>query len=153
MNRHTLLGLGGWLAAATLTTVASTWAVSLIGVHITGQDVRPMTLSEVERTLVSATGSPALAQPARPASPWPGAATREFSYGEGSVVTACDADRAVLLSWSPAQGYGVGRVERGPAPAVSVQFASGGDRTTVRVTCLAGAPAATTRSTSSSTSE
>jgi hypothetical protein len=149
VNGHTLLGLGGWLAAATLTTVASTWAVSLIGVHITGQAVQPMTLGEVERTLVSATGSPALAEPAGPASPRPGAATREFSYGEGSVVTACDAGQAVLLSWSPAQGYGVGRVERGPSPAVSVQFASGGDRTTIRVTCLAGAPAVTTHSTTS----
>ncbi|MDP9861825.1 MULTISPECIES: hypothetical protein [Streptosporangium] len=144
MNRQALLGLGGWLAAAALTTVASTWAVSLIGVHITGQVVQPMTFSEVERALVSATGNPVLAAPAPPGRAM---ATREFSYGQGAVVTACDAGRAVLLSWSPAQGYGVDRVERGPAPAVSVEFTSGGESTTIRVTCPAGAPAATTWST------
>ncbi|WP_433255541.1 hypothetical protein ACQPYK_14990 [Streptosporangium sp. CA-135522] len=147
MNRHTLLGLGGWLAAAALTTVASTWAVSLIGVHLTGQVVHPMTLSEVERTLAGAAGSPTFVLPAAPAAPAPQATAREFSYGQGSVVTACETNQAILLSWSPAQGYGVDRVERGPSPVVSVEFTAPGERTTIRVTCPAGAPAVTTHST------
>lgn len=142
MNRRTLLGLGSWLTTAALTTVAGTWAVSLIGADLTGQEVRVMTSGEVERVLAGATGSPVV-QP--PASPGPGTAVRGFSYPEGSLVAACEADRAVLLSWSPAQGYGVDEVERGPAPIASVEFESDDRRSVVEVTCPYGTPSATIR--------
>lgn len=142
MNRRALLGLGSWLTAAALTVVAGTWAVSLIGADLTGQEVRVMTSGEVERVLAGASGGP-VAQP--PASPPPGAAVRSFSYPEGSLMAACKAGRASLFSWSPAQGYGVDEVEGGPAPIASIEFESDDHRIVVEVTCPYGTPSATIR--------
>lgn len=142
VNRHTLLGLGGWLAVAALTTVASTWAVSLIGADLTGREARPVAPAEVERALAATTAAPA-AQP--PASISPGAATRSFFYAEGSLVAACERGKAVLQSWVPAQGYSTDGVERGPAPTASVEFESDDRGIVVDVVCTRGTPEATVR--------
>ncbi|GGK82102.1 hypothetical protein Ppa06_47800 [Planomonospora parontospora subsp. parontospora] len=143
LSRRALLAVGGWLAAAAATTVAGLWALSLAGDDLAGQAVRSMTLEEVERALATASAAPAV-PPA--AATGPSAATGGFSYAEGSVTAACDAGRALLLSWTPAPGHGVDEVERGPAPAVSVVFESDDRTTTVTVTCPSGAPAAEVRS-------
>ncbi|MGV9779021.1 hypothetical protein [Streptosporangium sp. NPDC003464] len=143
MRRRALLGLGGWLTAAVLTTATGTWAVSLIGTDITGQVVRSMTLEEVERALITTSAGPAVAPPA---SAGPYAETGNFSYAEGSVTGACDAGQALLLSWSPAPGYGVDEVERGPAAAVSVVFESDDRKTAISLTCPSGKPSTTVRS-------
>ncbi|WP_326824860.1 hypothetical protein [Streptosporangium sp. NBC_01756] len=143
VNRRALLGVGGWLAAAVLTTLGATWAVSLIGTDITGQAVRSMTLEEVERSLATASAVPTVAPPARSG---PYGETGNFSYAAGSVTAACDTGRALLLSWTPAPGYGVDEVERGPAPTASVVFESDDRKTTIKLTCPSGAPVATVRS-------
>ncbi|MET9067970.1 hypothetical protein [Streptosporangium sandarakinum] len=143
MGRHALLGVGGWLAAAVLTTIAVVWAVSLIGTDITGPAARPMTLGEVERALATASAVPSVGPPA---SAGPGSQALGFSYAEGSVTAACDAGRALLLSWTPAPGYGVDDVERGPARTASVVFESDDRKTTVSLTCRSGTPVATVRS-------
>ncbi|ACZ88205.1 hypothetical protein [Streptosporangium roseum] len=143
MRRRALLGLGGWIAAAVLTTATGTWAVSLIGTDITGQAVRSMTLDEVERALTTTPAGPAIAPPA---SAGPSAETGNFSYAEGSVTAACDSGQVLLLSWSPAPGYGVDEVERGPASTASVVFESDDRKAAISLTCTSGKPAATVRS-------
>ncbi|GII01488.1 hypothetical protein [Planobispora takensis] len=141
-GRRALLAAGGWLATAALTTLTGIWAVSLIGTDITGQAVRSMTLREVEQALTSPSPPPAVAFPS-PSGPY--AATGNFAYAEGSVAAACDAGRALLLSWTPAQGYGVEEVERGPAATVSVVFESDDRSAAVQVTCPSGTPVAEVR--------
>ncbi|WP_230884500.1 hypothetical protein [Planomonospora sp. ID82291] len=138
-----LPAVGGWLAASAAATAAGLWALSLAGAGLTGQAVRSMTLQEVEQALATASAAPAV-PPAAADGPY--AATGGFSYAEGSVTAACDAGRALLLSWTPAPGHGVEEVERGPAPAASVVFESDDRTTTVTVTCPSGAPAAEARS-------
>ncbi|GHE26875.1 hypothetical protein GCM10017673_31210 [Streptosporangium violaceochromogenes] len=142
VNRHTLFGLGGWLSVAALTTVASTWAVSLIGADLAGRETRPVAQAEVERALAATPAAPA-AQP--PASLGPGAATRSFFYAEGSLTAACEQEKAVLQRWIPAQGYSTDGVERGPAPTVSVEFESDDRGVVVEVVCTRGTPEATVR--------
>jgi serine/threonine-protein kinase len=63
---------------------------------------------------------------------------------EGTVVATCQAGGAYLISWSPQQGYEVGDVFRGPAATASVQFESHTSEVTMKVSCSAGVPSATT---------
>ena len=66
----------------------------------------------------------------------------------GDVVASCQAGGAYLDSWSPAQGFVVGGVRRGPAQTAKVTFdpaaGSGASGVTMLVSCSAGIPSATT---------
>jgi hypothetical protein len=61
----------------------------------------------------------------------------------GSVVTQCRPGGAYLLSWSPAPGYEVSTVSRGPALIARVIFNSAANSVTMMVSCSTGAPTAT----------
>lgn len=74
----------------------------------------------------------------------PGPAGTVLVSPAGTVVATCQAAGAYLISWSPQQGYEVGDVFRGPAAAASVQFESRAGEVTMRVSCSAGVPSATT---------
>jgi hypothetical protein len=69
---------------------------------------------------------------------------------DGDVVASCQAGYAYLDSWSPAQGFIVGDVYRGPAQVARVTFdpaaGSNGSAVTMLVSCSAGIPSATTSS-------
>ncbi|GII77299.1 hypothetical protein Sru01_22810 [Sphaerisporangium rufum] len=133
MKRRSLLAALGFAAVAALTTLTSTWAISLLGAGLSENVVAPMSRAEVARALAAATGTPA------PAPPAGGTAPRAFHAPGGSVTASCAGDRAVLRSWSPALGYGAEDVSAGPAPAASVEFESETETITVRVTCPGGA--------------
>ncbi|TVZ00567.1 hypothetical protein EAS64_34840 [Trebonia kvetii] len=66
----------------------------------------------------------------------------------GDVVASCQTGGAYLDSWSPAQGFVVGDVYRGPAQTAKVTFdpaaGSGASGVTMLVSCSAGIPSATT---------
>jgi serine/threonine-protein kinase len=63
----------------------------------------------------------------------------------GEVVASCLAAGAYLDSWSPASGWEVGDVRRGPAATARVSFESGPTtELTMVVSCSAGVPTATT---------
>jgi len=76
-----------------------------------------------------------------------GSGTVLTSHG-GDVVASCQAGGAYLDSWSPAQGFVVGDVRRGPASTAKVTFGpaagSGVSGVTMLVSCSAGIPSATT---------
>jgi hypothetical protein len=44
------------------------------------------------------------------------------------------------VSWSPAQGYGVDEVQRGPGQEAEISFGSDSRSVTVQVRCAAGGP-------------
>lgn len=85
--------------------------------------------------------APPAGSPARPG-PSAGAVQRTLSSAGGTVVARCTGSSAYLVSWSPAQGYRVVHVERGPAVGVEVVFrdAAGRTRVEAEVRCLAGTP-------------
>jgi hypothetical protein len=64
----------------------------------------------------------------------------------GTVFATCESVGAYLLSWSPAQGYGVARVVRGPAAMASVVFDAGTGTVTMNVSCPSGTPTSSTSS-------
>jgi hypothetical protein len=82
----------------------------------------------------------------------PTAMSTLLSSQGGTVVASCHPGGAYLLSWSPAAGYEVDAVARGPAPAARVVFNSSGNSVTMMVSCSAGVPA-TSNTTSSSGSD
>ena len=99
---------------------------------------------------------PAPSTPTYPASAWPtsmptpviptqsrSASTALTSRG-GTVVAECQSAGVYLVSWSPAQGYEVNTVIRGPAATAQVTFESIANSVTMAVTCPAGVPTAST---------
>lgn len=61
----------------------------------------------------------------------------------GSVLAECQGANAYLLAWSPAQGFGVDDVRRGPALTASVTFTNGPvTEVQIRVSCKGGVPVA-----------
>src|SRR5215472_15234524 len=62
----------------------------------------------------------------------------------GTVVATCESAGAHLIAWSPAQGYEVGHVVRGPAPVASVSFESNTTEVDMKITCQGGMPVAST---------
>lgn len=81
-----------------------------------------------------------------PTSASAGGGTVLTSHG-GDVVASCQAGGAYLESWSPAQGFVVGDVHRGPAQTARVTFdpaaGSTGAAVIMLVSCSAGIPSAT----------
>ncbi|WP_067176808.1 hypothetical protein [Microtetraspora niveoalba] len=155
MNRRSLIGILGWLIAAAVATVTSTWAISLLGEGLTQRVVSPMSQADVDRALATATAT-ATASPTPTATgpaPTPGPSatvtggggTRAFTIPGGSFVASCEGKTASLLSWSPGQGYAVDDVERGPDHEVSLEFESEADKVTVKVSCSGGQPVPSTK--------
>jgi hypothetical protein len=90
-----------------------------------------------------ASGSrPAASPSAQPTAAGP-ASTVLTSQG-GTVVADCRPSGAYLVSWSPVPGYEAGTVLRGPAVTARVTFNSAANSVTMRVSCSAGVPTATT---------
>ncbi len=95
------------------------------------------------RTPAGAAGTSKAPRSSPDPSPSSAAPTEQAFTTAGGVVDAqCSAAGAYLMSWSPATGYRIVTVNRGPAPQTSVVF-GGAQTITVTVTCSAGAPQAT----------
>lgn len=82
---------------------------------------------------------PPSGSPAAAGSP-AGGVQRLLSSPGGTVVARCSGAGAYLVSWSPAQGYQVARVERGPAPTAEVTFRDATGRIEMEVHCADGRP-------------
>jgi hypothetical protein len=86
----------------------------------------------------SASRTPAASASADPsASPGP---PRQFSIAAGVLTARCTGSQAYLVSWSPAPGYRVDEVRRGPASVAVVSFMSGTQRLVFGVRCVSGVP-------------
>jgi hypothetical protein len=69
-----------------------------------------------------------------------------LSSQAGTVVATCEPAGAYLISWSPAQGYEVDRVNRGSAAVASVIFETTSREVTMNISCSSGTPVSTTTS-------
>jgi hypothetical protein len=168
-----LIAVAAWLLGAGTATGGCLIAVSLLGdgFGVTGNSSQQLTAAAVSRALAAAkrqqpppptpSAAPSRTARARPArtrshlAPPPPAPTRTatqsadgagtlLTSSAGTVVASCGSAGAYLLSWSPAQGYEVGQVVRGPAPVASVVFAAGTglvmtSMVTMDVSCPTGA--------------
>ena len=141
---RSLLAIGGWGLAAAAATAVGLLATGTIGTAITGTTATPLSEQQVARALTRATPA-ASTQPAPTARATPaGGVTRVLDTPGGTVIARCRAGQAILLSWSPAQGYDSEHLRPGPARAASLTFDGPDTATRVRVTCPAGIPTAHT---------
>ena len=167
-----LAGVGAWLLGAAAATGGSLLAVSALGQGLAPAPSQQRTAIAVSRALASeaaeATG-PASPQPSASASatplvprakkaspkpsvppsvpppaPAPQPATTVLTSIGGAVVAGCQNAGAYLVSWSPAQGYEVDHVVRGPAATAQVAFAGLRKLVTMNISCPGGRPAAST---------
>lgn len=164
MYRRWLFATLAWLSAAVATTVVGVAAINSLSAGLLGADQQPLTSEDLQRQL-SATPSP---QPAAdesadpgglspapttrsvrppatsPASPAPQPTARVLTSRGGTVLASCTGDVVTLRSWSPAQGFRVDDVHRGPGPVASIEFVRYADhrRDEVHVTvvCTDGHP-------------
>jgi hypothetical protein len=157
-----LIAVAAWLLGAATATGGCLLAVSLLGdgFGVSGSSSQQLTVAAVNKALADAKRHPpapaavrprgARTRPGRrrkpaatpspvPAQPAAGSGTL-FTSPAGTVVASCEPAGAYLLSWIPAQGYGVDRVARGPAPLASVAFEAGPREVTMRVSCTGGTP-------------
>ncbi|HEX6872023.1 MAG TPA: hypothetical protein VF163_13065, partial [Micromonosporaceae bacterium] len=92
-------------------------------------------------------GTPS-ASPTPTASPVDSTGWVTFTSDGGSVVAQCQDQLAYLVSWQPAPGFAVDRVERGPAIHAKVSFGDGLVLVTITVRCASGLPKASIRTSS-----
>ena len=163
-----LVGVGAWLLGASAATGGSLLAVSVLGQGLAPAPSQQLTVAAVNRALASEvvepTQSPALQPPVSssatplkphakksstapsvpPPAPSPQPTPTVLTSVGGTVVAGCQAAGAYLFSWSPAQGYEVTKVIRGPAATTKVTFASSRKLVTMAITCPSGEPSTST---------
>lgn len=142
--------------------------IGLLGEPLTGSALRPLSSAEINEALAGTTPqavagptadpAPTPAPPASPApdpsSPVPSASPSSSASAApvtgksgvidtagGSVIARCEDGLVTLRAWSPAQGFHVEKVERGPADRARVEFESDETKAKVEVRCSAdGSP-------------
>jgi hypothetical protein len=155
-----LLAVAGWIAAASAAIGIGLAGVQTIGNRITdetGNDV--LTADQAARELAAAGPAPS-GSPSVPSVPPPGppsvsssalpdgaANVRVFGGTGGTVRAGCLPGGAVLVTWTPAQGYSVKEYRQGPGEYAEVRFdrnggnsGKGNGESRVRIRCDAGSP-------------
>ncbi|MCR3726677.1 hypothetical protein FHS35_003529 [Streptomyces umbrinus] len=171
MPSRTFLALAGWTAAAVAATLTGLAAVEIIGDGITGStDGKAISAKQVEQQLDAAKGSlspepgqsqgqgegqstgqgtatptatPDTGTPTPTTSPTATATAvrKTFSTPGGTAIAVCEGATVRLLSWAPAQGYGVDSADPGPDDEhVEVKFEGSAGKVELRVRCVNGRP-------------
>ncbi|MET7965518.1 septum formation initiator [Micromonospora sp. NPDC005305] len=154
MGRRPILAAAGWLATTAAATLVGLAAVQLVGSGITGTPGGVRDPREVARALASpapvattpGTGPTAGATPTAGAASRPPATSgtaRTFRTAGGTALAECVPGGVRLVSWSPAQGYRVKDVDRGPDDRVEVRFVGPEGEHELRLRCRGSEPVAT----------
>ncbi|MGW0070677.1 hypothetical protein ACWDUI_24825 [Streptosporangium sandarakinum] len=88
-------------------------------------------------TAVSTAVSVTPATPAPTAAGSPPGHSRLIATAGGNVIARCDGGLVTLRSWSPAQGFHVDKVDRGPDRRARVEFESESGEVKVEIRCSA----------------
>ena len=151
MRSRFLVGASGWLLGAAAATCGSMLAVNHLAHGLLGPGSQQLSPADVRDDLASSQAGPSspppsarpamrAARPARTAAPAAsGAGTLLFSKA-GSAMAVCAAGRAYLQYWSPAPGYQVDDVVRGPAVRVRLELEGAGPSLVITISCANGQP-------------
>lgn len=161
MPSRLLIGAAGWLLGAVTATAGSLYAVDQLGQGLVDGHTKRVSVAMVNNELAQENSERPIPAAARSQSPSPRpsvSASRSVraagtvpgkpphqhsSAGLGLVMSTtggtaeaeCQPGGAYLVYVSPAQGYDVHHLQRGPAPAASVTFANSTGGVALRVTC------------------
>lgn len=150
MRRRSILAVAGWLATAVVATLIGLAAIRLVGESITGTPGGVLSQREVEQALAEEPASPPVSPGPTTGAPGPSGATpsapaagrRVFTTAGGTAVAECVPGGVRLVSWSPAQGYRAGDVDRGPDDDVEVKFEGPSGEYELKVRCVGREPVA-----------
>jgi hypothetical protein len=146
--RRLSASIAAWVVGAVASIAVGTLALSLIdsGPAINADTPQPQ-MEPQAGTVVSndPTPSPSGSQtpsagPHHSSTAAPKVVQRQFTTAGGTVIAKCTGPTVYLLSWSPAQSYRVGNVERGPAAEVEVSFISATRVVEIHIQCVSGIP-------------
>jgi hypothetical protein len=150
--RHTLASLAAWTAGAVVAVSVGVLALSAIGdgwASGAPQPLLPAGAGAGNGTGTGQLGASPSGSPASAAAPRtktktraPVPQSRTVAGSGGTVDAQCAGSAAYLVSWSPAQGYEVGDVHRGPGRVAWVKFSRPGRESTLVVRCVDGIPQA-----------
>jgi hypothetical protein len=148
-----LASVAAWVLGAVTAVGVGLIALTMIGGGLSHDPVQPLSADDLVGS-GGVTSAPTTAPTSAPttsssASTRPAPAPNSVSTGSpklltsrgGTVVARCHSDNnSYLVFWSPAQGYRVGEVMRGPAPVTRVEFHGYDREVTITVTCQASTP-------------
>lgn len=154
MRKRFPLVVAGWLVTGLLATGVGVAVIDRLSEPLTTTGLRPLSAAEVDRALVLASSLPgtpsnvpsAVPDAGRTSRSEPTATTtpgrsRVITTVGGTVIARCEGGLVTLRSWSPAQGFQVDDVERGPDDRARVEFESEETEVKVEVHCSAdGSP-------------
>jgi hypothetical protein len=162
MRTRTLIATGAWLLGAAAATAGSLLVVSELGEGIAAspgqqQSAAPV-LNQAQASHVlpsssprsrsqggtSRTGTTGGTGGTRGAGGTSATSGTVLTSSGGTVVARCATAGALLLSWSPQQGFQAGSVVRGPAATARVVFTATASTVTMAVSCSSGMPSAAT---------
>jgi hypothetical protein len=150
--RRTLASLVAWTVGAGVAVGVGMLALSLIDSGLASGAGQPLPDALAQPRMAATTSGSPLAEPVETgpagtpssrAAPAPSATAgppRQLLSSGGTVLASCTSTAAYLLSWSPAQGYQVDQVHRGPARTAYVAFRAGTQRVILAVRCVSGIP-------------
>ncbi|SCF33842.1 hypothetical protein GA0074695_5784 [Micromonospora viridifaciens] len=157
MGRRPILAAVGWLATTVAATLVGLGAIRLVGEGITGTPGGVRDQRDVARALASPEPAPLASAPGPAGSPTPTAtpasptrsggpadvaARRGFATPGGTAVAECGPAGVRLVLWTPAQGYQVKDVDRGPDDHVEVRFVGPRGEYELKLRCADGRPVA-----------
>jgi hypothetical protein len=156
MRTRTLIATGAWLLGAAAATSGSLLVVSELGEGIAAspgqqQSAAPV-LNQAQASHVLPSSSPRSRSQGGTSRTGGAGRTGGTSATSGTVLTSsggtvvarCATAGALLLSWSPQQGFQAGSVVRGPAATTRVVFTATASTVTMAVSCSRGMPSAAT---------
>ena len=153
-TRSVVASVVAWTVGASLALAVSLLALTMVSTGLTTGPFQPVIrdagapANEATPTPPPPMASDTATGDARTAAPAPSRASaseRSLSSTGGTVVARCQTGGAYLVYWSPAPGYRVDNVIRGPAQPARVSFEGQGREVKVSVTCVNATPQATTR--------
>jgi hypothetical protein len=161
-----LVGVAAWLIGAAAATFGSLYAVGKIGHDLLQQQARQVSIATLNAEYAMQSSGRA-APPARPANyrpgsdsspkpapskhltpsspspkpkPAPSQETEVLVSPGGTAGAVCEAGGAYIVWASPAQGYQIDNLQRGPAAVASVTFERLAGGVMMTVTCQGGSP-------------
>ncbi len=148
--RPVVTSVVAWTVGAATAIAVGVIALSLIGSGLTAGPIPPLAPNAVTQPAPSSSpttpAAPATtgAHPPTPPAPTrtdpPTASDRTVTTHGGTVIARCRPTGAYLVAWSPAPGYRVDDVQRGPAPSAWVTFESRDNEVKVSIACPGGVP-------------
>jgi hypothetical protein len=128
-----------WLAAAAAATAVGLFAVGAIGTDIFGPAQQPLSQSEVDSKLAeSPTSAPPTSAPTSSPPTTPAARTATVHSAGGTVWARCAPGGVEVISFTPAQGFGVESDDDGIDDHPKITFVSGEREIEVRLRCSGG---------------